>query len=123
MAYRMGVAECYIFAHAADRAWCTAGEKFLSLTDRSPAEILIVEGWIRDDGIRAAKLEFESGKYKYIVTSGSVIESHGIPQNWNYAIEAHDFCFVQDASRKGTCRRSARSKNLCASARGADGFG
>ena len=50
--------------------WSLAGESFLSLTERLPAEVLVVEGWIGYDGIRAAAAEFERGGYQYIVTSG-----------------------------------------------------
>ena len=32
--------------------WSLSGESFLSLTDRLPAEVLVVEGWIGYDGVR-----------------------------------------------------------------------
>jgi hypothetical protein len=39
--------------------WLRYGKSFLSITDRLPgAKILVVEGWIGPDGIRAAKGEF-----------------------------------------------------------------
>ena len=50
--------------------WSLAGESFLSLTERLPAEVLVVEGWIGRDGMRAAATEFEQRGYEYIVTSG-----------------------------------------------------
>jgi DUF218 domain len=50
--------------------WALAGESFLSLTERLPAEVLVVEGWIGRDGMRAAATEFERGGYQYVVTSG-----------------------------------------------------
>lgn len=50
---------------------CVAGERFLSLTQRVPdAEILIVEGWIGHEGVRAAAAEFQQHGYRYIATSG-----------------------------------------------------
>jgi hypothetical protein len=54
-------------------AWlCVFGESFFSLTRRLPAQVLVVEGWIGEDGIRAAAAEFERGGYKYIVTTGGL---------------------------------------------------
>ena len=50
--------------------WALAGESFLSLTERLQAEVLVVEGWIGRDGMRAAATEFERGGYQYVVTSG-----------------------------------------------------
>lgn len=70
--------------------WVLAGEAFFSLNERLPAEVLIVEGFIHDEGVRAAKIEFERGPYRYIVTSGTLTPGHGGPQKWNYATEAHD---------------------------------
>lgn len=46
------------------------GESFFALTRRLPAEILVVEGWIGNDGIRAAAAEFKSGGYQYVVATG-----------------------------------------------------
>jgi uncharacterized SAM-binding protein YcdF (DUF218 family) len=50
--------------------WTLDGESFLSYTDRLPAEVLVVEGWIGRNGVRAASTEFEQRGYEYIVTSG-----------------------------------------------------
>ena len=47
------------------------GKSFFSLTHRLPAEVLVVEGWIGKDGIRAAAAEFERGGYQYIETTVS----------------------------------------------------
>jgi hypothetical protein len=48
-----------------------AGESFLSDTQRLPtAEILVVEGWIGREGVRAAATEFREHGYKYVTTSG-----------------------------------------------------
>ena len=54
--------------------WTLDGESFLSLTDRLPAEVLVVEGWIGRNGVRAAATEFEQRGYEYIVTSGGPSE-------------------------------------------------
>jgi hypothetical protein len=46
------------------------GESYFSLTHRLPAEVLVVEGWIGEDGIRTAAAEFARGGYRYIVATG-----------------------------------------------------
>lgn len=68
--------------------WWTYGEEFFSLTQRQPAEALVVEGWIGIDGVSAAKAEFEAGGYRYIVTAGALTNNRWGRQQWNYAIEA-----------------------------------
>jgi uncharacterized SAM-binding protein YcdF (DUF218 family) len=52
--------------------WCTCGESFLSLTRRLPPEVLVVEGWIGYDGIRAAAAEFKQHGYQYVVATGGL---------------------------------------------------
>jgi uncharacterized SAM-binding protein YcdF (DUF218 family) len=66
--------------------WFNCGESFLSSTCRLPSQILVVEGWIGFEGIRAAKLEFEQRNYQFIVTSGGVSASEGWERGgWSYA--------------------------------------
>jgi hypothetical protein len=66
--------------------WFYCGESFLSLTERRPAEILVVEGWIGREGVRAAATEFERGAYRYVVTSGGVSKAEGWTEGgWSYA--------------------------------------
>src|SRR5260370_38831035 len=50
--------------------WCVSGESFLSLTERTPAEVLGVEGWMGREGMRAVALKFAQGGYQYIVAAG-----------------------------------------------------
>ncbi len=71
-------------------AWLFLGESWLSLTERVPADVLVVEGWIGADGVRAAKAEFERGGYRYIVTVGALTNNRWGPRRWNYALEAHE---------------------------------
>ena len=68
--------------------WALRAEAFLSLTERRPAEILVVEGWIGIEGIMAAKTEFEQGGYQYIVTTGGFSGNRWDSRRWNYATEA-----------------------------------
>jgi DUF218 domain len=67
--------------------WCFCGESFLSLTDRLPAEVLVVEGWIGGNGVRAAATEFRSGGYQYVVaTGGQCDDDKGWKDpGWSYA--------------------------------------
>jgi hypothetical protein len=50
--------------------WLDWGESFLSLTRRLPAEVLVVEGWIGRNGVRAAATEFGQHGYQYVVAAG-----------------------------------------------------
>ena len=70
--------------------WCFQGESFLSQTERQPADTLVVEGWIGIEGIRAAKLEFEHGGYRYIVATGGMSGNPWDTRQWSLAIEAEE---------------------------------
>lgn len=71
--------------------WMFCGEAVLSATHREGAEILVVEGWIGMPGVRAAKAEFDSGGYKYIVTAGGMTNNRWGSQRWNYATLTRDY--------------------------------
>ncbi len=45
-------------------------EPFLSPTERLPAEVLVVEGWMPDYALAKAAAEFRAGHYRYIITDG-----------------------------------------------------
>ena len=68
--------------------WWFNFESFLSHTHRLPADTLIVEGWIGIEGVHAAKVEFEQGRYRYVITVGALSDSRWGPKRWNYATEA-----------------------------------
>jgi hypothetical protein len=57
--------------------WCIYGESFLSVTQRLPAQVLVVEGWIGPDGVRAAAEEFKEGGYQYVVATGGFTTNKG----------------------------------------------
>jgi hypothetical protein len=78
---------CFVLVLAAPAVWwCCDGESFLSLTERRPAEVLVVEGWIGPEGVRAAASEFVQGGYKYVVASGGLTKSEGWQEGgWSYA--------------------------------------
>jgi hypothetical protein len=61
---------------------CIFGESFFSLTRRLPAEVLVVEGWIGNDGIQAAAAEFERGGYECILTTGGMTDDRQSPLNY-----------------------------------------
>jgi DUF218 domain. len=65
--------------------WCVCGESFLSLTERSPADILVVEGWIGRDGMQAAGVEFAERGYRYIVAAGGQISDRPSEDHSSYA--------------------------------------
>jgi DUF218 domain len=80
--------------------WCVSGESFLSLTERSPAEILVVEGWIGREGVRAAAAEFEQHGYLYVVTTGGLTTGKGWEEGgWSYA-EGAEHELVRDGVAK-----------------------
>jgi hypothetical protein len=66
--------------------WFCFGEAFLSITERRSAEVLVVEGWIGRDGVRAAATEFVERRYRYIVaTGGETIADRWEEGGWSYA--------------------------------------
>ena len=50
---------------------------FLAITHRVNANILVVEGWIHEYGIRAAVKEFQSNHYQRVFTTGGPVEGTG----------------------------------------------
>lgn len=66
-------------------AWLNYGESFLASTHRVPADVLVVEGWIGREGIRAAVAEFEHGGYQNIVSTGGLTSGRWEDQQASYA--------------------------------------
>jgi hypothetical protein len=63
----------FIIVSASALIWlCVSGETFFSLSRPLPADVLIVEGWIGSEGVRAAADEFRRGGYKYVVATGGL---------------------------------------------------
>src|SRR5437868_8312894 len=54
---------------------------FLAVTERVPADTLVVEGWIPPFAIRAAVDEFRSGSYKQVITTGGPATGTGAYTN------------------------------------------
>ena len=50
---------------------------FLATTDRVNANILVVEGWIHEYGIRAAVKEFQSNHYERVFATGGPVAGSG----------------------------------------------
>jgi uncharacterized SAM-binding protein YcdF (DUF218 family) len=65
--------------------WCLWGESYLAVTDRESARVLIVEGWISDEGIAAAAEEFRRGDYHVILTAGGWTGEHWNGLRWDFA--------------------------------------
>jgi hypothetical protein len=78
---------CLAFFLAAPAIWwCCYGEAFLSETQRQTAEVLVVEGWIGPEGVRAAAREFVEHGYKYVIaTGGLTISERWEVGGWSYA--------------------------------------
>jgi uncharacterized SAM-binding protein YcdF (DUF218 family) len=49
--------------------------RFLALTVRTDAEVLVVEGWIPDYAIHTAAAEFNSGRYQHVFATGGPFRS------------------------------------------------
>lgn len=77
---------CILFAGLS--LWWFGSEAFLAATHRVRPDILVVEGWIGTEGVRSAKHEFESGGYRYLVTTSGVTENHWGEEHWIFAQEA-----------------------------------
>jgi len=67
-------------------------EPFLAYTAPVKADVLIVEGWIGDQGIVGAMEEFESQPYKLLITAGS---NFG---RGEYLSEYKDFAHLSEAT-------------------------
>lgn len=48
---------------------------FLAVTDRVPARVLVIEGWIPDRALRAGLEEFRRGGYRELLLTGGPLES------------------------------------------------
>jgi hypothetical protein len=68
--------------------WILETETFLGSTHRLKADVLVVEGWIGSKGVQAAKAEFDSGGYRYIVTANGLTENRWGDEHWVYALIA-----------------------------------
>lgn len=66
------------------------GETFLSVTNRTSADILVVEGWIGRNGIRAAVDDFWRDHYRYIVATGGLTSGRWEDRSESYAEMAAD---------------------------------
>jgi hypothetical protein len=69
---------------------CWRCEGFLSQTRRLPADVLVVEGWIGREGVRAAGQEFEQRGYKYLVAAGGPASDRWDEDRLSYAQKAAD---------------------------------
>lgn len=50
---------------------------FLAVTHRVGTNVLVVEGWMHDYGLRAAVAEFRRGSYQRVFTTGGPVEGNG----------------------------------------------
>ncbi len=61
---------------------------FLSVTHPVNTDVLVVEGWINDYGIKAAVKEFKTGHYERVYTTGGPVEGYG-PTSSIYDTDAY----------------------------------
>lgn len=47
---------------------------FLAVTQPINAEVLVVEGWVPDDALKQAVIEFNRGSYRQVITTGIPLE-------------------------------------------------
>jgi len=74
-----------LFVLACVLSWMFLAERWLSLTIRVPAKVLVVEGWIGLDGVAAAAREFSQGNYDVVVGTGGLTGERWNTTRWNYA--------------------------------------
>ena len=73
-------------AAAVGAIWSFGSEDFLSLDRKVPgAEVLVVEGWVGLEAIRASAELFKQGNYDIVVTSGGPDGSRWSEKEENYA--------------------------------------
>jgi uncharacterized SAM-binding protein YcdF (DUF218 family) len=84
----LGSAIAFFLAVVIATGWWFGGEAFLSVTDRLPSEVLVVEGWIGPAGIRSAYSEFLAHGYKYVVVTGALSDQIWNDRRWSFALEA-----------------------------------
>ena len=87
---RWGWATVGLLALAPLLFWWFRGESFLASSQRLPADVLVVEGWISGEGIRASVLEFRLGDYRYVVATGGLTGERWSGKRWNLALEAEE---------------------------------
>ncbi|MEO6002474.1 MAG: ElyC/SanA/YdcF family protein [Opitutus sp.] len=87
---RLGILLLLISAFTPITLWWFYGESFLSVTHRVPADILVVEGWISNEGINASALEFQTGGYRFVVATGGLTGERWSQNRWNYALVAQE---------------------------------
>jgi len=73
-----------LFVAAGILSWTLLAERWLSLTTREAAKVLVVEGWIGLDGIKAAAGEFIRGDYDLVVATGGLTGERWNVERWNY---------------------------------------
>ena len=65
--------------------WVFHVQAFLAPTQRVPARVLVVEGWINPYAARAAAHEFLTGNYDFVCTTGGPITGSGATNIYNTA--------------------------------------
>ena len=80
--------------------WCFKAEPFLALTQRAPADVLVVEGWPDDEALRAARDEFVRGGYRFVVATGARMGERWTGLRWSMAEETERVLLKLGLSRE-----------------------
>jgi hypothetical protein len=92
--------------------WFFRGESFLSVTDRVPADVLVIEGWIGDEAVRAAGAEFYRGGYRYVATTGGMTSDRWDRHRYIYAEISADVLFEMGLPRDRVIVASPRETDI-----------
>jgi hypothetical protein len=92
--------------------WIFRGEAFLAATERLPADVLVVEGWIGVAGINAAHAEYLRGGYRMVVATGGLTGERWNQRRWNYAEEAAEQLLKLGVPREHVLLASSRDVEI-----------
>jgi uncharacterized SAM-binding protein YcdF (DUF218 family) len=80
--------------------WWFQGEAFFSRTDRVPADVLVVEGWVGMECPQAVAAEFEHGEYRNLVITGGMTGEPWSQRRWSY-VEETELSLIRHGVPKG----------------------
>jgi len=92
--------------------WVLFGEEFLAVTDRGPSRILVVEGWISIEGLKAATEEFRFGGYDFVVATGGLTGEKWNERRWDYSEEAEEQFLRRGIPRDQVIRAPSRNSDV-----------
>lgn len=79
--------------------WWFRAEPTLAATNRVPADVLVVEGWIGAEGVRVAAEEFFAQGYRYVIATGGLSGEQWSTRRWSHADVAESTLLAQGVPR------------------------